>query len=121
MANFIINGKEHELKINYAGVKYLNKIYEGGSYEIIGKAIMGDLDTFPHIVYAALKHTGEAFTLQSIEDAITEAIEAERMDLDSIVKVSNEVVTQSFFYKATVAKLLKDNKAAQKALDQMLK
>lgn len=121
MANFTVKGKEYDLKIDYSGVKYLNGLYEGGSFEMIGKAMMGDFDTFPYVIHAALKHTGENFSFVDVEQAIAEAIDTERLDLDSVLKVSNEVITQSFFYKATVAKLLKDNKDAKKALDALLK
>lgn len=120
MATFKIDGKEHELKINYNGVKYLNAIYEGGSYEMIGKAMMGDLEAFPYIVHAALKHTEQNYTLAAVEKALSEAMDAEELDMDAILKISNEVVTQSFFYKKTVEKLLKDNKQAKKALEQLL-
>lgn len=121
MANFTINGKEHELKLTYKGVKKLNGLYEGGTFEVLGKAMMGDLDTFPHIVQAALMHTDEYYTLDAVEHAIDEAMESESLDLDGIMRLSNEVVTQSFFYKATVTKLLADNKPAKKALEQLLK
>ena len=46
---FTIDGKAYELKLDYQGVKYLNKIYEGGTFELISKALMGDFDAFPHI------------------------------------------------------------------------
>ena len=121
MANFEIGGKEYELKLDFKGVKYLNSICEGGSYELIGKAMMGDLDTFPYILHAALKHTGENFSLNAVEDAISAAMEAEKLDLDGVLKISNEVVTQSFFYKKTTDKLMKDNPEAKKAMALLLK
>lgn len=121
MATFTIGEKEHELKLTYAGVKKLNGLYEGGSFELIGKAMMGDLDTFPHIVQAALLHTGENYTIKHVEDALDAAIEAEKIDMNDILKLSNEVITQSFFFKATVAKLLAKDKGAKKMLDGLLK
>lgn len=121
MATFTINGKEHELKLAYKGVKRLNALYEGGTFELIGKAMMGDLDTFPYIVQASLMHTGEDYTLAQVEDAIDAAIEAEELDHSAILRLSNEVITQNFFYKATVAKLMAKNKAAGKALEDLLK
>lgn len=121
MANFTINGKEHELKLTYKGVKKLNGLYDGGAFAVLGKAMMGDLDTFPHIIQAALIHTDENYTLEAVEQAIDEAMDNESLDLDAIIRLSNEVVTQSFFYKATVNKLLADNKPAKKALEQLLK
>src|SRR5690606_24390804 len=120
MATFEIGGKEYELKLNYAAVKRLNNVHEGGSFELIGKAMQGDFETFPHIVHAALLHTGENFTLQTVEDAIGELVENEKLTLDDIMRLSNEVITQSFFYKPTVDKLAKQNPEMKKALDQLL-
>lgn len=121
MALFTINGKEHELKLNYAAVERLNKLYEGGAYEFLGKAMMGDTETFPHIVHAGLLHTGENYSLNQVKDAIGQAVEEERLDLDSVIKLSNEVATGSFFYKKTVEKLLAEKPEAKKALEAMLK
>ena len=42
-----------------------------------------------------------------IEAEIEKAFEAEKLDLDGIIKLSNEVVTKSFFYKKTVDKFMK--------------
>lgn len=120
MATFEIGGKEYDLKLNYAAVKRLNNLYEGGSFELIGKAMQGDFDTFPHIVHAALLHTGENFTLQTVEDAIGELIEAEKLSFDDVLRISNEVVTQSFFYKPTVDKMTKKNPEMKQALEQLL-
>ena len=121
MARFGIKGKEYDLKIDYKAVKYLNKLHEGGTFELIGKALMGDLDTFPHVVYASLFHTGEGFTIEDVEQAIGEALADEKLDLDGILRISNEVITDNFFYKATASKLLSEDKQARKMLDKLLK
>lgn len=121
MATFKVNGKEYDLRLEWAGVKRLNGLYEGGSYELIGKAIQGDLNTFPHIIQAALMHTKENFALEAIEDAISEAMASEEIDFQTILRMSNEVVTDSFFYKAVVTKLLAKDKKARAALDEILK
>jgi len=121
MATFLINGKEYELKLDWKAVKYLNGLYEGGSFELIGKAMMGDLETFPRIVHAALFHTGENFALETVEQAIGEAIAEERLDMTGVLRMSNEIVNDSFFYKATVAKLLAKDKKAKTAIDELLK
>ena len=120
MARFEINGKEYELKLNLDGVQYLNDLYEGGSFEVIGKAIMGDLNTFPHLIHAALFHTGENFSLKDVKKAIDDAIQNEKLDLDGVIKLSNEIVTNSFFYKKTVEKLLKKDERAKEALKILL-
>lgn len=120
MATFEINGKEHELKLTYASVKRLNNVHEGGSFELIGKAMQGDFETFPHIIHAGLLHTGEDYSFKTVEEAIEQAFADEKISLDDIIKISNEVVTQSFFYKPTVTKLTKQNPEMKKALEQLL-
>ena len=119
MATFEVNGKEYELKLTFKAVRHLNGLYEGGAYALIGKAIMGDLDAFVNIVHAALLHTGENFALKDVETAIEQLYEAEKLDQDSVTKICNEVVVNSFFYKKTVDKLLRDNPQAKKALETL--
>lgn len=119
MATFEIDGKEYELKLTYKAIKYLNNSFEGGSYELIGKAISGDFDAFPKIVHAALIHTGENFSFKSIEEEIEKLIDGEKLSMDDVAKICDEVVTQSFFYKKTVDKLMKSNPEMKKALDQL--
>jgi hypothetical protein len=121
MANFKINGKEHDLKLTYAGVKYLNKIVEGGALAVVGQAMQGDADLFPHIIAAGLKHTGLDHSLEDVEQAIEIAIEEERLDFLGIMRLSNEVISDSFFFKAIITKMMADNKDAKKALDKLLK
>lgn len=120
MATFEINGKEYELKLTFKAVRHLNGLYEGGAYALIGKALMGDLDTFINIVHAGLLHTGENFKLKDIEETIEQLFDAEKLDQDAITKISNEVVVNSFFYAKTVDKLLKDNPQAKKALETLM-
>lgn len=119
MATFEIDGKEHELKLTYKAIKYLNGKFEGGSYELIGNAIQGDIVSFPLIVHAGLFHTGKDYTLKAVEERIEELIDNGELSLDGISKITDEVVTQSFFYKATVDKLIKNNPEMKKALDQL--
>lgn len=107
MATFEINEKEYELKLTYKAIKYLNDQYEGGSHEVIGRAVQGDFDLFPKIVYAGLFHTDEKFTLKKIEDRIEELVDNEELTLEDITKICNDVTTKSFFYKPTVKKLAK--------------
>lgn len=121
MANFTINGKEHELKLTWDSVKYLNKIVEGGSLAVVGQALQGDPELLPHVISAGLKHTGEAYTLADVEQAIETAINEERLDFLGIMRLSNEVISESFFYKALLTKMLAENKDAKKQLDRLLK
>ncbi|ETB71265.1 hypothetical protein A943_07750 [Bacillus sp. CPSM8] len=121
MARFEIEGNEYELKLTYASVEYLNGLYKGGSFELIGKALMGDLEAFPNIIHAGLFHTGKNFSIKKIREAIEAAISEEKLDMDEIMKLSNEVVSKSFFYKKTVEKLLKKDPQATEMLADFLK
>src|SRR5690625_4273525 len=119
MITFEINEKEYELKLTYKSIKYLNGKFDGGSYELIGKAIQGDIEAFPLIVHAGLFHTDENIALKTVEDRIEELIDSGELSLEDIAKISDEVVTQSFFYRATVDKIMKNNPEMKKALEQL--
>ncbi len=119
MATFEINGKEYELKLTYASVKRLNQIIEGGTYGIIGKAISGDLDAFPLFIHAALMHTKENFTVKTVEARIEELFDNGELTFEDVMKISDEVVTQSFFLKATVDKMLARNPEMKRAIEQL--
>ena len=119
MVTFEIDGKEYELKLTYKAIKYLNGIFEGGSYELIGKAIQGDIEAFPYIVHAGLFHAEQNFALKTVEARIEDLIDNGELSLDDIAKISDEVVTQSFFYKATVDKLMANIPEMKQALEQL--
>ena len=119
MAVFNIDGKEFELKLTYKAVKHLNGLFDGGAYEIVGKALSADLDAFPKVIHAALIHTGENFSIKEVEDAIESAIDDEVLAFEDISKILDEVVTQSFFFKATVTKMMERNPEMAKALKQI--
>lgn len=119
MVTFTINDKEHELKLTYKSIKRLNNAFEGGSYELIGRVLQGDIDAFPTIVHAALLHTDGNYTLKAVDKRIEELINEGEISLEDIAKISDEVVTQSFFYKATVEKLMANNPEMKQALDQL--
>ena len=119
MATFEIEGKEYELKLTYASVKHLNGLFEGGAYEIIGKALASDLDAFPKIIHAALFHTGENLALSTVEQAIEQSFENESLAFDDITTLLDKVVTQSFFFEATVKKMVTKNPELAQALEQI--
>ncbi len=119
MATFEINGKEYELKLTYQAIKLLNNAIEGGSYGIVGKAIAGDFDAFPNIVHAALIHTGENFSLKTVESEIEKKIDGNKLSMDDVAKICDEVVTQSFFFAKTVKKLMDKNPEMKEALEQL--
>lgn len=120
MTTFTIDEKEYELKLTYESVKRLNKEFEGGSFELIGKAISGDFEAFPVIIHAALLHTGEKITQKKVEEQIGVLFEKEELTLETIQKLSNEVISESFFYKPTVEKLMKQNPEMKKAYEQLM-
>lgn len=120
MAKFEIDGKEYDLKLTFESVNYLNGALKGGSYELIGKALAGDFETFPQIVYAGLLHTGEKITLKKVNDEIANKFANEELTLDYIQTTSNEVVSECFFYAPTVKKMLDKNPEMKKALEQIM-
>lgn len=122
MATFEINGKEYELRLEYEGIARLNNAFkqEGGSFGVIGKAISGDLEAFPTIVHAALLHTGEGFKQKQVAEEIMRLISEQKLSLEEIHKLSNEIVTENFFYKPTAAKLMKQNPDMKKAYEQLM-
>lgn len=120
MARFEIDEKEYELKLTFASVKHLGNLYEGGALALIGRAVSGDLDTFAYIVHAALFHTGENISLKKVNEAIEKLFDAEQLDMDAVLKISNEVVIESFFFKKTVAKMMKQDPKAFAMLKELL-
>src|SRR5690625_7318048 len=120
MATFTINGKEYELKITYEAVNRLNQAVDGGSYELIDKAIAGDFEAFPIIVHAALLHTRENFSLKDVKDAIEVMYSNEAITFDDTQRIANEVVPESFFYKPTVTKMMNQNPEMKKAYEQLM-
>lgn len=119
MSTLKIDGNEYELKLNYGAVKLLSNSFEGGAYEVIGKALSSDLDAFPKVLHAALFHTGKNFSLKKVEQAIEQAIDNEELSFESIGKILDEVVSQSFFFKATVDKMLEKNPEMAEAMAQI--
>lgn len=116
-----MNGKEHEVKLTWESVKYLNKVVEGGSLAVVGQALQGDLDLLPHVIHAGLKHTGENYKFADVEKAIELAVTEERLDFLEILRISNEVVSESFFYAPMVTKMLAKTKGAKEQIDSLLK
>jgi len=121
MQMFEIDGKEYELKLTLASVKYLNSLYEGGGFALIQKAISGDIDTFISVVYAGLFHTKKGFKRSDIEKAIDKGIAEEKIDFEYINRVTYGVVADSFFYKKTVDKIFASDPKAKKEIEKMMK
>src|SRR5699024_3733193 len=118
MAVFNIDGKEFELRLTYKAVKHLNGLFEGGAYEIVGKAVSADLVASANDIHAALTRTGKYVAIKEVEHAIESAIDGAVLAFDDISKIPDQVVTQSFFLKATVTKMMERNPEMAKALKQ---
>ncbi|EUJ23260.1 hypothetical protein MFLO_16110 [Listeria floridensis FSL S10-1187] len=116
---FALNEKEYELKLTFDAINYMNSIEDGGALALIGKVMMGDLGVYTHIVYAGLLHTGEGISYNTVKAEINNKIEAGEIDLDKILHDGNALVANSFFFKKTVDKLMK-NEDAKQAMDQLL-
>lgn len=119
LVTFEINDKEYELKLTYKSIKYLNGNFKGGSYELIGKSIQGDIEAFPFIVHAGLFHTSENIAFKTVEERIEELVDNGELTQEDIAEISDKVVTQSGFFKATVDKIMKNNPEMKKGLEQL--
>jgi len=120
MNTFEINGKEYELKLTFESVNRLNNNFKGGTYELVGKALAGDIEAFPTVVHAALIHTGEGFTKKDVNKEIERMFENQEITFDDIQRIMNKVVTESFFYKPTVQKLMNQNPEMKKAYEELM-
>ncbi|WP_332606872.1 tail assembly chaperone [Bacillus spizizenii] len=120
MATFKLGGKEYELKLTYESVKYLNKQCQNGALELVGKALAGDFEIFPHVIHAGLFHAGKNFALETVENEIEKLFEEEKIDMEYVMKTGKEVVADSFFYKSLLKKMMKDDPKAMEALEELL-
>lgn len=120
MELFEINGKEHELKLTLASVKYLNGIAEGGAFSLIQRAITGDIDMYIDIVFAGLFHTDEGYRKADVEEAVEKLIEDEKLDLDAINRTSYGVMSESFFYKKTFNKMFASDPEMKAELEKLM-
>lgn len=118
---FEINGKEHEVKLGFKAIKYLNSLHEGGAFEFIHKALSGDIETYIEVVFAGLFHTEEGYRKADVEEAVDKLIMDEKLDLDTINSTLYGVVSDHFFYQKTLNKMFKDNPEAKKELDNLMK
>lgn len=121
MQRFTIKGEEHEIKLTLESIKYLSGLNEGAALALIGKALVGDIDTYENIVYAGLFHTDKGFTKKDVQEEIENAIAEERLDLDTINSTCYAVVADNFFYKKTVEKMFKDDPKAKAQIEKLMK
>src|SRR5699024_12719988 len=98
----------------------LNSAFASCSYGLLGTANAGDFQAFPIIVHAALLHTGENFSQADVTRAIEDLCAQEAITFDEFQRISNEVVTESFYYKPTVHKMMNQNPEMKKAYEQLM-
>lgn len=116
---FEINGETHELKLTWNTVLQLNDMYPGGSFEIIGLAIQGDMTAYTRVVFAALKHTGKGYSLNQVEDAIGELFDNGKISMTDVLNTLNDVFLENHFYKALVDRMLSESPEVKATLDKL--
>lgn len=116
---FEIKGKEHELKLTWDSVKRLHAMQEGGALGLVGKALMGDDDTYSNVIYTGLLHTGEGYTLEEVNAAIEESFQNGKLGMSSVIDTLHTVVLENPYYKSTVDKMLDQQPGTKQALATM--
>lgn len=116
---FEINGETHELKLTWNAVSQLNEMYSGGSFELIGRAIQGDMTAYTRVVFAALKHTGKGYSLNQVEDAIGELFENGKVSMTDVLNTLNNVFLENHYYKGLVERMLSENPEVKSTLDKL--
>ncbi|HET6528953.1 MAG TPA: tail assembly chaperone [Balneolaceae bacterium] len=120
MANYEIDGKEYELKLDFKAVSEINKKYDS-ALEFVGEVMQGNFNSFIDVVYYGLYHAGKGFSRKQIEKDVEQKFEAEQLDLDFILKTGNEVVADNFFFRKTVKKMMNQDPEAQKQFEALVK
>ncbi|MCU5717542.1 tail assembly chaperone [Bacillus cereus] len=99
---FEIKGNEYELKLGFEAVVELNKKYEGGVTEIVGRCLSGDIELFKDAIYFGLFHTEKGFTRKDIDEEIKRLFAEEALTQEYIESTLREVIEENFFYKTKV-------------------
>jgi hypothetical protein len=120
MAKFEMNGKEYEVKLDFKAVSDINKKYDS-ALSFVGEVMQGNFDAFIDVIYFGLYHTGEGFTRKQIEKEIQQKFENEELDLDYILVTGNEVVTDNFFFRKTVNKMMKSDPTMKEQMETIYK
>lgn len=120
MATFEINGKEYQIKLNIEAINKINEKHDS-ALSFVGEVMQGNLDVFIDVIHFGLLHTGEGFTRKTIQEEFDKKFESEEIDLDYILVTGNEVVTDNFFFRKTVNKMMKSDPEIKKQMDQIYK
>lgn len=118
MARFEIQGKEYELKLDFKALTEVDKLYNS-PLEFVGKVLGGSLDAFVDVVYFGLMHSDKGFARKTVLKEIEQAINDKKMNFTDVLKIGKEVVTESFFFKETVQKMMKNNPQAMEQLSML--
>ena len=116
---FKIKGKEHELKLSWGASKRLHSMIEGGAFGLVGKAVMGDDETYAYVVFAGLMHTGEDYSLEDVNEAIDEAFQSGKLRMSDVINTLHSFILENPYYKTTVDKLLEADPKAKDAIDKI--
>lgn len=110
---FEVKGNEHELKLGFEAVVELNKKYDGGVTEIVGRCLSGDIELFKDAIYFGLFHTEKGFTRKDIDEEIKRLFAEEALTQEYIENTLREVIEENFFY---TVKVLQQKKRLKKQM-----
>ncbi|PEC22787.1 tail assembly chaperone [Bacillus cereus] len=110
---FEVKGNEYELKLGFEAVVELNKKYEGGVTEIVGRCLSGDIELFKDAIYFGLFHTEKGFTRKDIDEEIKRLFAEEALTQEYIENTLREVIEENFFY---TTKVLQQKKRLKKQM-----
>lgn len=120
MPKFEVNKQEYDVRLDFKAIKVLNKEY-ATPLEFVGEVVSGSVDAFVNCLYAGLQHTGKGFGKKLIESEVEKQIEGEQLDLSDIIRIGNEALDESFFYKKTVNNLMKKDPQMKELLKELAK
>lgn len=116
---FEINGETHELRLTWSAVSQLNDMYSGGSFELIGLALQGDMTAYTRVIYAALKHTDKGYSLEQVEEAIGVLFDKGKVSITDVLNTLNDVFLENNFYKGLVDKMFAESPETKEMLDKL--
>lgn len=121
MQRFEIKGEEHEVRLDFKAIQHLNSLYQGNGYGLIQRALSGDIDTYIEIINAGLFHTGKGFKKSDVAKEVEAAVMEERLDMFDINKTCYAVVSENFFYKKILEKVILKDPSARKQIESLMK
>lgn len=120
MAVFEIDGQEYDVKLNIEAINKINKKHDS-ALSFVGEVMQGNLDVFIDVIHFGLLHTGKGFTRKQVQEEFEKKFANEEIDLDYILVTGNEVVTDNFFFRKTVNKMMASDPEMKKQADLIYK